>query len=458
MKTGLAILWRESKFQVALSILGGLMTLGIIYFSLSWYLNFILQSFFYLPDIILASCFLTVFIVSIIRFNIKHKGRIHYADRRLRFVIGLLRIYYNIKLSLEYSKEEKKLKSLKIDKIRHQPEFNLNKRPNLFFLFIESYGSILIQDPRMLPRFRSIHQNFEETLRGSGWDMVSNLSRSPSSSAYSWLCYSSFLFGYNISLHAHYERFLKNPIFYNADNLLRILKNKGYETFFLNPIKPNPRIKIDYTYLTPFYAIDQWILFEHLDYCGDRYGYGDFPPDQYSLNRAREIIENITENPYALLFLTKNSHSPFASPERIEKDWKLLNHSDGKPDYGGGFLKLPKVKNYLKAIKYQLEIICDFVLRTSGEEDIYFILGDHQPPVISNRDKNGLNTPIHIIAKNKAFVEGFYQYGFRESLFDDTRIPVRHESMYSAFLREFIRNYGKNYSQLPVYEPFGLQI
>ena len=458
IKTGLAILWKESKYVVMVSFLGGSVVLVFIYFAFSRYLSFVIQSPYYLLDIILAFGFLILFIVTIARFNILHKGRIHYADRRLRFVVGILRIYYNIRLSNEFAAQGKRMKTRKIEKIRQQPEFKLRIRPNIFFLFIESYGSILMQDQDMLPHYKKIYRKLKQHMNENNWGMVSNLSRAPSSSAYSWLCYSSFLYGYNISLHAHYERFLKNPIFYNADNLFRILKNKGYTTCFLNPIKPNPRIKIEYQYLTPFYAVDRWILFEHLNYKGDRFGFGDFPPDQYSLNRGREIIENTVSQPYALLFLSKNSHSPFASPLRIENDWKSLNHSSGKTDYGGGFLKLPKVKNYLTAIQYQLEVITHFIKNTAGKNDLYFIVGDHQPPVISSREKNGLNTPVHIISKDDAFLKGFLQYGFRDSLFDDSLAPVRHESMYSAFLREFIKNYGIDYQRLPEYEPYGLQI
>ena len=67
---------------------------------------------------------------------------------------------------------------------------------------------------------------------------------------------------------------------------MRIFKNHGYTTCFLNPIQPKPKIKIDYTYLTPFYSVDQWILYDDLQYTGDRYGFGDCPPDQYSINRG----------------------------------------------------------------------------------------------------------------------------------------------------------------------------
>ena len=266
-----------------------------------------------------------------------------------------------------------------------------------------------------------------------------------------------FFYGYRISQHAHYERFLRNPLFYNSDNLMRILKQKGYTTYFLNPIQPNPRIKIDYTYLTPFYAIDQWILYDDLKYKGDRYGFGDFPPDQYSINRGREIIEK-TPGPYALMFLTKNSHSPFSFPLDVAEDWRSLNEGHGKSDYGGGFLSKPTIKNYLNAIQYQLDLIGDFIKNTGNINDIYIIIGDHQPPVLNDSNTYGLNTPVHIISKNESFLGGFEDYGFRDSVFDNNLKTICHEAMYSILLRELMKNFGTGYDKLPEYEPQGLQI
>jgi hypothetical protein len=368
-----------------------------------------------------------------------------------------MRIILNVKLSITLSAEEKNIESKTTNKIRESPQFQMIKKPNFYFLFIESYGSILLHHESMRSFFKRIFNKFEKNLKDKNLAIVSNLSQAPSASAFSWLCYSTFFFGYRISQHAHYERFLRNTMFYNSDNLMRILKKQGYVINFLNPIKPNPRIKVDYTYLTPFYAVDKWILNDDLKYTGNSYGFGDSPPDQFSINRAREIIEK-SSKPYALMFLTKNSHSPFSSPKDISKDWRSLNIVNGKPDYGSGFLKRPNIENYLSAIEYQLKVISDFIMKTGKRDDIYFIIGDHQPPVLNDSNKYGLNTPIHIITKDESFLHGFKGYGFRDSLFDNKITPIRHEAMYSIILRELMKNFGTGYDKLPEYEPQGLQI
>jgi hypothetical protein len=457
MKTGLAILWEESKFNVIISVFSGIILTVIIYLSFKWYIEFVVDTPYSIFDIIVSIGLLSLFIYTIAKHYLKEPARISYRDRRLRFIIGFLRIILNIRISLNIAAQERKIKGLTQDKIRIQPQFSLKHRPNVFLLFVESYGSILMQDKEMKWNFRNMYNSFAEHLTKNDWGIVSNLSRAPSSSAFSWLCYASLMHGYNISEHALYERYVKNPLFYNSDSLFRIFNNQGYTTYFLNPIKPNPRIKINYNYLTPFYAIDQWILFEDLEYSGDRYGFGDCPPDQYSLHKAREIIEE-KSIPYALFFLTKNSHSPFIGPEKLESNWNDLNQSDGKSNYGGGFLARPTIQNYLKAIKYQLEVVEDFIIHTANDNDIYFVIGDHQPPVLCDVERNGFNTPIHIISKNESFLEGFFSYGFKKSIFDSSLHNVRHESMYSVILREMIRTFGTDYKKLPSYEPSGLQI
>ncbi len=457
IKTGLAILWRESKVKTVLSFIAGIAVLYFIYFGFSEFLRYTIQFKTTPFDIIIGSLFILICIYVIIRFYVKLGNKILYAEKRMRFIIGAARIYYNIRLSNQLFRKEKIFKKFKGDKIRSCSNFNLQKRPNLFFLFIESYGSILLQHPKMRDRYSDMYNVYESSLKNLGWHMVSTLSEAPSTSAFSWLCYSTFFYGYKISQHAHYERFLRNPLFYNSDNLMRILKNQGYTTHFLNPIQPNPRIKIDYTYLTPFYSIDQWILYDDLNYTGDRYGFGDFPPDQFSINKGREIIEK-TPGPYALMFLTKNSHSPFSFALEVVDDWRTLNKSQGRSDYGGGFLSQPTIENYLNAIQYQLELLSDFINNTGGSNDIYFIIGDHQPPVLNDNNKYGLSTPVHIITKNELFLDGFKEYGFRESLFDNNLKTIRHEAMYSIILRELMKNFGTGYDKLPEYEPEGLQI
>jgi len=454
--TGLAILWKESKIKLVASILAGLLVSSVLYFGFLYFLDITIHSSNSIFDYIAGIAFFIPCLYSISRFYIRLRKKIYYAEHRLRFILGFLRIIENIRVSIVLSSAEKKIQQIAKDKLRRQPDFETIARPNIFFLFIESYGSILLYHKEMVEPFRYMGSTFQSGLESEQWKMASTLSEAPSASAFSWLCYATFLHGFKISRHVHYDKFLRHPLFLKSDSLMRIFKNLGYKTCFLNPIQPNPNIKIDYKFLTPFYAVDQWILYDDFNYKGNLYGFGDFPPDQYSINRGREIIEKNTD-PYVLLFLTKNSHSPFVSPGKLAKDWRMLNAAQGQSNYGGGFLARPAVNDYLQAMQYQLDVIADFILNTGKKNDIYFVLGDHQPPILNHQGQYALHTPIHVISKNDAFIKGFKEYGFRDSLFDDSRKTIQLEAMYSVILREFMRNFGAGYIQLPEYEPYGLR-
>ena len=95
----------------------------------------------------------------------------------------------------------------------------------------------------------------------------------------------------------------------------------------------------------------------------------------------------------------------------------------------------------------------DFIRKNGRSNDIFVIVGDHQPPALGTTD---FKTPIHIISKDATFVSGFLNYGFSEGLLPETHQEMNHEGFYSMFLREFIRNYGTDSTNLPSYFPNGI--
>ena len=87
---------------------------------------------------------------------------------------------------------------------------------------------------------------------------------------------------------------------------------------------------------------------------------------------------------------------------------------------------------------------------------MFFIIGDHQPPLITPKDAS-LKTPVHIISRNKAFVERFTEYGFVSGMNYEGSQPIRHEGLHHAVLRELVRNYSSN-RNIPAYHREGTAI
>jgi len=171
------------------------------------------------------------------------------------------------------------------------------------------------------------------------------------------------------------------------------------------------------------------------------------------LNYAHKnfILEN--KKPFVLFYLTKNSHSPFITPDFVE-NWDDLNNT---PDQlkGNNFLQPPEMDNYAKSIDYQINFIQDFMLKHGKPSDIFMLLGDHQPHDLSN-PADGTETIVHVISQDSQFLSEFEQYGFKDSI-ESLSNPVKHEAIYSIFLRSFIKTYGEVNQEIPDYEPNGLQ-
>ena len=176
IKTGLAILWRESKIKTVFSFLMGIGVIFLIYYGFTKFLQYTLQSDVTIFDMVAGSLFILISLYVIFRFYVRFGNKILYAEKRMRFILGFARIMYNIKLSYQLFKKEKRFKTFKSDKIRSCPNFEIKRHPNLFFLFIESYGSLLLYHLNMKGQFKDMYSVFNTSLKNHGWHMISNLS------------------------------------------------------------------------------------------------------------------------------------------------------------------------------------------------------------------------------------------------------------------------------------------
>jgi hypothetical protein len=360
---------------------------------------------------------------------------------------------YDAKKSLGSFDTEEFLRSNDYEK------YTLKERPDIYFLFIESYGRIVLDNPELFRDYREYVTRNEHMLRKNHWHVSSHLSRSPVSGGRSWLSYASVLYGYNFRNEETYLSLLKNPAIYHYTHLLRFLQLNGYTNYRLKSIYP---VYYDMPESaeanTRFYAVDRWIRFEDLQYTGTLHGFGPSPNDQYSLNFAYNFIrEKNGTNPYTLFFLNQNSHRPFYSPDRVVENWKTLN--DGSIDYSTAsqLLANSTKEDYSRAVRFQIDYLTDFILRNVDEHDIVILMGDHQPPVLTG-NRNGFETPVHIISKDYSFVNSFIEYGFTEGMLVLEREKnINHEGFYSMFIREFVRHYGKEDVDLPEYRPRGIE-
>ncbi len=330
--------------------------------------------------------------------------------------------------------------------------FSLREKPNIYFLFIESYGSINLNNEKLSSRYKELLKEHNNQLEIHGWKSASILSNAPVTGGGSWLSYSTIMLGYKIDNSSLYNALLNDNEFKKYNHLFRNFQNAGYINYRLNPIFEPEGFNVPWDIFTEFYAVDEWIRLEDLMYDGIMYGYGPSPPDQYSLNRAYEIIRKKQKTPFILFSLSKNSHTPFPEPYELKSDWRDWNDEKGA-DKHARFFEVPKIEDYEKSIKYQLDNVFDFIAKNGRNNDIFIIVGDHQPPAFETID---FKTPVHIISKDSSFIARFANYGFSDGLLPNINRKMNHEGFYSMFLREFVRNYGEDSTNLPTYFPKGI--
>ena len=82
--------------------------------------------------------------------------------------------------------------------------YDLLARPDIYLIFIESYGSILYQKESLREPYLALLNELQSDLDAAGWHSASALSESPTWGGGSWMAYTSALFGLRVDSHPAY--------------------------------------------------------------------------------------------------------------------------------------------------------------------------------------------------------------------------------------------------------------
>lgn len=337
--------------------------------------------------------------------------------------------------------------------------YPLLKKPDIYLIFVESYGSVLYQRPFFTPPYRSLLRQLSVRLEAADWHMATALSEAPTWGGGSWLSYTSTLFGMHIDQHPQYLELREKYQNQRYPSLGATLHDQGYYYVWLSALDENLSKEAWEKYIR-LLAVDELIRYRDLEYIGARYGWGPSPPDQWSLHWAHEVLKEKVTQPLFFFTITQNSHYPFAPLPSAVRDWRSLNQIGRDAEaVEPHTIQLSTLRaNYLKAIEYELSVLTEWILSLENENAIVVLIGDHQPPGVSRR-ADGYATPLHILSKDAAFIESFLDYGFVSGLeVFDLQPSLRHEGFYSLFMRLLLSRYGINQLAQPIYLPNGVDI
>lgn len=347
---------------------------------------------------------------------------------------------------------------------------SLHRRPPVYLVAIESYGTLLERRPDLRGPYRDLMRRMQDTLAADGWHMSSARAEAPVQGGRSWLAIASLLTGVRVDRQVVYNRFREQPE--RAPHLVRFLNRQGYHTVALQP----------FTYERPglptrnLYDFDNTLYRDDLQYEGPPYGLAD-APDQYSLQFAHHT-QLAGKEPYFLFFETVDSHAlwNYGLPP-VLPDWRRFNAEgsaeearrmlarEGRPS--GAFLPdsltrpriydQPQSTRYLRHIAYDLQVVREYLLDTAPEGSLVVLLGDHQAPFF---DTEGPEVPLHVLSTDASLVEHVRQRGFTDGLTLEEQSPtVRQEALYSLLVRMLAANdrgAGADTTGLPPVQPTGL--
>lgn len=319
----------------------------------------------------------------------------------------------------------------------------LTQKPNVYLLFIESYGEVLYTHESLHAPYLQLLTSVEDSLKVNGFHSQSALSESPVLGGRSWLAFTSALCGITLDNQLMFNELLRMPEY---PHLVHFFNQQGYETIRIKSMSDNEsHVKAAYKKPTQFYCFDQWLKYNDFPYHGYKYDWFGGMPDQFVLNYVEEEVRQ-DSLPLFLFYINMNSHGPWFPQAPVYEDWRMLDTIPRVPDEAIDYqalLAAPVADRYMDAISYQLTYLTQFIVQHADSTDIFVLIGDHQPAIIYRQGIDGFNTPLHIISKDASFVDQFAKQGFFPGLqitdLQDTTRQVKHADLYPLLVEALLR-------------------
>ncbi|MGW5654177.1 sulfatase [Streptomyces humi] len=308
---------------------------------------------------------------------------------------------------------------------------------DVLFTFIESYGRVAIDDPKMGPEIDATLTEGNARLKSAGFAAQSGWLRSPVTGAGSWLAHSTFLSGLWIKNQQRYRTLTTGD---HATLTKYFQKTGAWRTVGIVPgvRKAWPEGK--------YFGLDHIYDSTHLGYEGPYFSWTPVP-DQFSLE-AFQKLEHGKKNrdPIMAEIILASSHNPW-SPIAHIIDWKDLGN-------GRIFYKIKKEgtnptevwksaqrvrTEYRKAIQYSLDSLTQWMQRYGDDNTVLVFLGDHQPvPTVTGGTANK-DVPVTIVARDPKVLKRVSGWGWTDGLKPADNAP---EWAMDQFRDRFLKAFG----------------
>jgi len=301
------------------------------------------------------------------------------------------------------------------------------KGKDVYLLFIESYGTVALDDPAYRRVLDPALADFASTVEGAGYRLLSSRLVSPVFGGGSWLAHGTLSSGMKLDQ-------LANELLLNGQRLglPRYLAAAGYRPVEVMPgiKKPDPE--------AAFWGFDKHYFAADLGYAGPPFGWFDIP-DQFTLKQfaVRELTPD--HAPLFAQIVLVSSHTPFAPVPPYLGDWSDVGDYKSVPDADWKRIYAPPDWNdldqpYLDSIAYDLKTLGAW-LKGLDRDALLIILGDHQPPEITRVAGQPWTVPVYVLSRDADLVQPFAALGYTPG---DTPPPRDNPDGMEKFLGEFL--------------------
>ena len=280
------------------------------------------------------------------------------------------------------------------------------RRPDILLFSVESYGAALWADDDYLVARRGLMRRVREALDELGLPMFTRFATAPVHGGGSWMSTASALSGMGITSHSMYWAWKRMADRY--PHLISYLKGQGYYTLAVQP---------GATWEEDLYGYDDVIIRQDFSYDGAFYGFGHVP-DQWALDYAFTNHWSRNPRPRLLHFFSVSTHFAWDPPPRITEDVAALeapqpSFIETRPDYVELAVTVPQgwKRDYFVTVAYEWELLLDVFRRRVEPGFIALILGDHQPPFITD-GQGGNDVALHVVTDIPALPEPLAAGGF----------------------------------------------
>ncbi len=437
-------LWNISVFSISFIVVA--LVLVIIQLMLFWFIKSLQRQFYRRSSLVIL---LSLWILCLLGTN--QTQQFSRLDNRpyVQWVTP----------KIQKSLEVENIFSGKYEEIRatygKYKDCELEQTPDIYLIFLESYGAIAYLDKDVGERVTQTAKTMEVQLDSAGWFSASGYSDAPVKGGRSWLSFTTGLIGAKIENQLSYNFLIEAPFRY--PHIVDFFNQKGYFTTWISTMQMKPNIEdlIDEDELNAFWEYDNLLFYNRIPYKGPKYNDFGGLPDQYAIEFYHDQIAGSLSAPHFVFFITTSTHSPFYAPPPILEDWRAFD--DLTPENPGQLTALSGkyVERYGDAMEYLIELWTRFIVEKGDQNDIFILIGDHQPPGLDWLLQGRFSTwatPLHIISKDKTLVKKFKQDGFKEGLWIDPEqgVSISHAGLYSTFMRNFLATYG--HSSCPEYQ------